>query len=221
MWADCKNQEDGTLFLCFLWLPIISDYRCLFFLGAEVLAVQKVLSGSGRARRLRLMGKYIAHRLVARSELDSTFWTNSRLNFPQTEFRLHTYLFPGFINAESCAFLSRLQYCICDAGFNFLFVCTCVRFHGRPAKSRFRIPNDLVFRSDILGICGRRTNRISSNAYFREVSIGRTGYVSPTNLIWCHKYRFSCFITTDLGTCDFVVGLQTKHFAIQRTDFRV
>jgi len=38
-----------------------------------VLAVQKVLSGSGRARRLRLMGKYIGHRLVARSEPANTF----------------------------------------------------------------------------------------------------------------------------------------------------
>ena len=43
----------------------------------RVLAVQKVLSGSGRAGRLRLMGKYIGHRLVARSELDNTFWTDS------------------------------------------------------------------------------------------------------------------------------------------------
>jgi len=42
-----------------------------------VLAVQKVLSGSGRAERLRLMGKYIGHRLVARPELDNTFWTAS------------------------------------------------------------------------------------------------------------------------------------------------
>jgi len=37
-----------------------------------VLAVQKVLSGSGRAGRPR-MGKYIGHRLVARPELDNTF----------------------------------------------------------------------------------------------------------------------------------------------------
>ena len=42
-----------------------------------VLAVQKVLSGSGRAGRLRLMGKYIGHRLVARSELDNIFSTDS------------------------------------------------------------------------------------------------------------------------------------------------
>jgi len=47
------------------------------FLTRNVLAVQKVLSGSGRARRLRLMGKYIGHRLVARQELDNTFWTDS------------------------------------------------------------------------------------------------------------------------------------------------
>ena len=42
-----------------------------------LLAVQKVLSGSGRAGRLRPMGKYIGHRLVARPELDNTFWTDS------------------------------------------------------------------------------------------------------------------------------------------------
>jgi len=35
------------------------------------LAVQKVLSGSGRAGKLRLMGKYIDYRLVARPELDN------------------------------------------------------------------------------------------------------------------------------------------------------
>jgi len=39
----------------------------------SVLAVQKVLSGSGRAGRLHLMGKYTCHRLVARPELDNTF----------------------------------------------------------------------------------------------------------------------------------------------------
>jgi len=43
------------------------------------LAVQKVLSGSGRAGRLRLMEKYIDHRLVARPEPDNTFWTDSTL----------------------------------------------------------------------------------------------------------------------------------------------
>jgi len=37
------------------------------------LAVQKLLPGSGRAGGLRLMGKYIGHRLVARPELDNTF----------------------------------------------------------------------------------------------------------------------------------------------------
>ena len=43
----------------------------------HVLIVQKVLSGSDHAGRLRLMGKYIGHRLVARPELDNTFWTDS------------------------------------------------------------------------------------------------------------------------------------------------
>jgi len=40
----------------------------------NVLAVQKVLTGSGSARRLRLMKEYFGHRLVARPELDNTFW---------------------------------------------------------------------------------------------------------------------------------------------------
>jgi len=42
------------------------------------LSSQKVLSGSARAGRLRLMGnmmgKYIDHRLVAPPEPDNTFW---------------------------------------------------------------------------------------------------------------------------------------------------
>jgi len=42
-----------------------------------VLSVQKVLSSSGRTRKLRLMGKYIGHRLVGRPELDNTVWTDS------------------------------------------------------------------------------------------------------------------------------------------------
>ena len=42
-----------------------------------VLTVQKLLSGSGRAGKLRLMEKYIGHRLVARRELDNTYWTDS------------------------------------------------------------------------------------------------------------------------------------------------
>ena len=43
----------------------------------KVLSSQKVLSGSGRAGSLRLMGKYIDHRLVARPEPDNTFWDDS------------------------------------------------------------------------------------------------------------------------------------------------
>jgi len=43
----------------------------------QVLSVQKVLSGSGHARRLRLMEKYIGHRLVRRPKPDNTFWTDS------------------------------------------------------------------------------------------------------------------------------------------------
>ena len=46
-------------------------------LETDVLSFQKVLSGSGRARRLRLMGKYIDHRLIARTEPDNTFWDDS------------------------------------------------------------------------------------------------------------------------------------------------
>ena len=37
------------------------------------------VSSSGRAGRLRLMGKYIDHRLVARPELDISFWTDSSM----------------------------------------------------------------------------------------------------------------------------------------------
>jgi len=45
------------------------DVQCFM-----VLSVQKVSSCAGRAGRLRLMGRYIDHRLVARSEPDNTFW---------------------------------------------------------------------------------------------------------------------------------------------------
>jgi len=43
----------------------------------------------GHARRLRLMGKYLGHRLVARRELDNTFWTDSTIevyNFSRWRF---------------------------------------------------------------------------------------------------------------------------------------
>jgi len=42
----------------------------------QVLEVQKVLSGSDHAGGLRLMGKYIGHRLVARPELDGQYLTD-------------------------------------------------------------------------------------------------------------------------------------------------
>jgi len=58
------------------WISTIF-YSIRFETRWFVLAVQKVLSGSGRARRLRLMGRYIGHRLVARLELDYTFWAAS------------------------------------------------------------------------------------------------------------------------------------------------
>ena len=45
--------------------------------GQYVVSVQKVLSGTGHAGRLRLMGKYIDHRLVARPQPDNIFWTDS------------------------------------------------------------------------------------------------------------------------------------------------
>ena len=61
---------------------------------AHVPAVQKVLSGSGRAGRLRLMGKYIGHRLVARPELDNTFWTNCTATFFSC--LIPCFLFCGF-----------------------------------------------------------------------------------------------------------------------------
>jgi len=66
--------------------------------GLIVLSVRKVLSGSRRARRPSLMEKYIGHRLVARSELNNTFWTDS------TYWRI----FKTFETActSSCVFLS-------------------------------------------------------------------------------------------------------------------
>jgi len=45
-----------------------------------ILSVQKVLSGSRRAGSLRLMGKYVGLRLVARPEPVNTFWTDSTRN---------------------------------------------------------------------------------------------------------------------------------------------
>ena len=48
-----------------------------FFLSMIVLSVQKLLFSSGPIGGLRLMGKYIDHRLVARPEPDNTFWTDS------------------------------------------------------------------------------------------------------------------------------------------------
>jgi len=67
------------------------------------LAVQKVLSGSGRAWGLRLMGKYIGHRLVARPEPDSTFRTDSTTQRTcwDTRFILNhsaSPIFDGFTN---------------------------------------------------------------------------------------------------------------------------
>jgi len=47
----------------------------------NVLAVQKVSSGSGRAGRLRIMEKYIGHRLVVlavSNVLTAQFFSNSR-----------------------------------------------------------------------------------------------------------------------------------------------
>ena len=53
--------------------------RQLHLLHVFVLALssQKVLSGSCRAGRLRFMGKYIDHRLVARPEPHNTFSDDS------------------------------------------------------------------------------------------------------------------------------------------------
>jgi len=46
-------------------------------INSIVLSSQKVLSASGRAGRLRFMGKYIDHRIVARPEPDNTFWNDN------------------------------------------------------------------------------------------------------------------------------------------------
>ena len=44
--------------------------------GASYCQCKKVLYGSGRAGRLRLMEKYVGHRLVARPGEENTFWTD-------------------------------------------------------------------------------------------------------------------------------------------------
>ena len=46
-------------------------------LSAVCTSSPKGISGSGRDGRLRLMRKYIGYRLIARPELDNTFWTAS------------------------------------------------------------------------------------------------------------------------------------------------
>jgi len=58
-------------------LSRITRYRDSQYRDSNALSVQKVLSGFGPAGRLRLMGKYIGRRLVARPEPDNTFWTDS------------------------------------------------------------------------------------------------------------------------------------------------
>jgi len=52
--------------------------RGTFFLSMIVLSSQNVLSGSGRTRRLRLMGRYIDHRLLAQPEPD---WTDRKIGY--------------------------------------------------------------------------------------------------------------------------------------------
>jgi len=62
-----------------------------------------LVSGSGRARRLRLTGKCISHRLVARPEPDNTFWTDS--TSLHVFKNLHDFLFNKFlffINFQRC-----------------------------------------------------------------------------------------------------------------------
>jgi len=63
----------------------------------KVLSVQKLLSGSGHAGRLRLMEKYIGHRLVARPAPDNTFWTDSTAVYANATFA-----------AAKCTFFSTL-----------------------------------------------------------------------------------------------------------------
>jgi len=54
-----------------------TEYRHRYWQRSNAIHSATETTGSGRAGGLRLMGKYIGHRLVARSELDSTFWTDS------------------------------------------------------------------------------------------------------------------------------------------------
>jgi len=68
------------------------------------LTVQKVFSGSGRAGRLRFMGKYIGHRLVARPELDNTFWSDSTSTLcPIVKVIFHTSCVAPFVVEPSKA----------------------------------------------------------------------------------------------------------------------
>ena len=64
---------DQRIFPCMSEPSYVTRTGNTFWSDSQVLSVQKSLSGSGRTERLRLMGKFISHRLVARPELDNTF----------------------------------------------------------------------------------------------------------------------------------------------------
>jgi len=66
---------------------------------SHMLTSQKVLSGSGRAGRLRLMGKYIDHRLVARPEPDNTFRTDSTYSRGQKWLTAGDFRFSIFVDS--------------------------------------------------------------------------------------------------------------------------
>ena len=73
-----STRETSTL-----TISMVTTTRRFLILG-KLLSDQKVVPGSGRAVGLRLIKKYLGHRLVARPETD-TFWTDStpRLEIPE------------------------------------------------------------------------------------------------------------------------------------------
>ena len=96
-WCPAYGQQNLTYFrtwgpIKLLWNKI--EERDVYVNYNTVISVQKVLSGSGSAGRLRLMGKYIGHRLVARPDPVKTFWTD-RTSWKASSFQyavLHSLL---------------------------------------------------------------------------------------------------------------------------------
>ena len=77
--CPCRAEGRSTLSRPAPLCPLRGCCKHKLFFALEwiikVLSSQKVLSGSGRAGRLRLMREYTDHRLVARPQPNNTFWT--------------------------------------------------------------------------------------------------------------------------------------------------